>query len=349
MGKAVTVVARLLAAFFAFLFVLSATAFIFAFVARVHLLRPAPYKQALAEVNAYDQAPAALAELLAMAGGPQRSAFLQLQQEDYEILLQRVLPREWLQSQTEAIIDHVFAATDAPGEAPTMTISLAALKQNLDSEAGGQALLEIIRRRPACSIGDLSALTCGFDLSGAIQCRPPEPQLQLCGEAASGAFAAAAATLPDQITLSGLLQAGAPLRQLVEEAGGPYPALVRQTARFGWVAALFFLLLVTAFGARSLRSLLLWWGAPVVALGAALVLLALFTWLAPTWFLNYVLADVQAAAPQLGRLLMEAVAVLGRRMALWLGVAGMAAGAGGLILALVSFLAPRPRRQTQQR
>lgn len=338
MGKAVTVLARLLAAFFAFLFVLSAAAFIFAFVARIHLLRPDPYKQALLEVNAYERAPTALAELLVIAGGGgQNALFLQLEQEDYEILFRRLLPRAWLQTQAETVIDSVFAAASAQDDAPTITLSLLDLKQNLDGQAGGEALLDIIRRRPECSAGDLSALTCGFDLSGAIQCRPPEAQLQLCEEAASGAFTAAAATLPDEVTLSGLLPGGAPLRQLVEAAAGPYPALVRQTARFGWLAALFFLLLVTAFGARSLRSLLLWWGAPAVALGAVLVLLALLTWLAPTWFLTYLLNDIRAAAPQLGQLLTDAVAVLGRRMALWLGVAGVAAGAGGLILALAGF------------
>ncbi|MFW6069752.1 MAG: hypothetical protein ACOC9X_01805, partial [bacterium] len=338
MGKAVTVLARLLAAFFAFLFVLSAAAFVFAFVARVHLLRPDPYKQALVEVDAYERAPAALAELLAIgtgqAGDGQTALFLQLEQEDYEILFRRLLPRAWLQTQTETVVDNVFAAAAARGEGPTITISLLELKQNLDGRAGGQALLDIIRRRPACSAGDLSALTCGFDLSGAIQCRPPEAQLQLCEEAASGAFTAAAATLPDEVTLSGLLPDGAPLRQFVEAAAGPYPALVRQTARFGWLAALFFLLLVTVFGARSLRTLLLWWGAPAVALGAILVLLALVTWLLPTWFLTYLLNDIRSAAPQLGQLLTDAVAVLGRRMALWLGVAGVATGAGGLILAL---------------
>lgn len=341
-----TLVARLLALFFALLFVGTTTLFATSFTVRRHLLQPAPYKQALGQVNAYERAPGILAQstttfLQGEAVSPENGVpWAGLTQEDYEILFGHLLPGDWLQSQTEAIVDQTFLALESGRPAAPITLSLLAFKENLTGQAGTQALMDVIATRPPCPEGELSALTCGFDLQEGLSCRPPALTLQLCSAVLDTALAGAAGAIPDRVEINTLLQAMVPSADSLLETAAFYRRLILLVAGYGWIASGLFLLLTTAFAVRSLRGWFRWWGVPLLGVSFCLLPLAALTWLAPTWYVSAPLGDLRAAAPALGQLLADVFALLGRRLALELGVATLILGAAGLGLLLLSFLVP---------
>lgn len=346
MDRALFAFSRLLALLFAALFVLAAALFVIAFVARRQLLRPAPYKAALQQVDAYGRAPQILSGILAGALNDARerdsaaSLFLNLSQADYEIMLEHLLPGQWLERQVEGIIDQSFAAMEGEvGDSP-ITVSLTALKENLRGQAGSQALLAVVETRPACAPGDLRTLTCGIDLQAGISCQPPSAQLQLCATALNAVLVGTTSLIPDTVELSALLRAVGPLAQTVRDALYPYNVLLRPVARFGWVLLPAFLLLLTLFAVRSLRDWLRWWGLSVLGVAIVLLPVALLTWLSPAWFFAGTLGEIRSWQPALGQLATDVVSVLGRRIALQLSLATAGLGLLGMTMAATSLLAP---------
>lgn len=341
---------RLLALFFAALFVVAAAMFVTATVARRHLLRPAPYKEALRQVDAYERAPQIVSGILADALNDSQerdsaaSLFLNLSQADYEIMLNRLLPEQWLQRQAEAIIDHTFATMEGDDPDSPITISLMPLKENLRGQAGSQALLAVLETRPTCAPGDLRTLTCGIDVQSGISCQPPEAQLQLCASALNAVLVGTTSLIPDTVEFSTLLRAVGPVARSVGDLLHPYGVVLRPIARYGWIFLPIFLLLLTLFAVRSLRDWLRWWGLSVLGVAVVLLPVALLTWLSPAWFFGGPIGELRSWQPALGRLATDVVSVLGRRMALQVTFVAGGLGALAAIMGLISFLPPARQR-----
>ena len=350
MDRTIFAVSRLVALFFAALFVVAAALFLTAFIARRQLLRPAPYKEALRQVNAYERAPQILSGILAdtLNDSQERDSaaglFLNLSPSDYEIMLNQLLPEQWLERQVEAIIDQSFAGMEGGNPGSPITISLLAIKDNLRGQAGSQALLAVIETRPTCAPGDLRTLTCGIDVQSGISCQPPAAQLQLCATALNAVLVGTTSLIPDTVEFSTLLQAVQPVAQSVSDVLHPYNLVLRPVARFGWIFLPVFLLLLTLFAVRSLRDWLRWWGLSVLGVGIVLLPVALLTWLSPAWFFAGPIGELRSWQPALGQLAADVVSVLGRRMALQLAFAAGGLGALGVIMGLISFLLPARQR-----
>lgn len=354
MKKEFTLIARLAALMSALTFMGLLVLSITAFAAQRQFLRPAPTLRALTEVGAYERSPGVLAELFASLLNDNRSGLARelplpdVNQSDIEIFLTALLPRNWVQSQTDVVVRYLLADLNGEPAPQPAVLSLAALKERLNSPAGSQALLAVIETRPACSATDLSALTCGFNLSGEIACRPPGLNLELCGAAFGVAAGGIAALIPDEVSLDAALELGAALTGPLRANARRYASAISLLARFGWLATLPFLLGVTLFGVRSPVGLLRWWGAPLLGAAACLLPAIALTLLAPTWFLDAALRELAQGAPLLAQLIGDVTGHLSRGFVLQLGLAALILSAVGAGMLALSFLAPPVQRWINQ-
>lgn len=173
---------------------------------------------------------------------------------DWEFLVRAILPPQDLQTMTEDFITQLFAYLN--GETDTVSLSLAPLKKNLSSQAGLDALLQLIRSKPDCTLNDLMPIMNGslpFCNPGDIILQPIQPLIQ-------EQLNMAANSIPETINA---IQPG--------QAGTAIPVaklqLARSIMRLSFMVPLVFLLLVTAFAIRSLRGWMQWWGIPLFFTG----------------------------------------------------------------------------------
>lgn len=346
MNKELTLIARFLALLAALVLAGLLALTITAFAAQRQFLRAEPYKAALLEVNAYERSPGILAEFVATALDNSPTGLLgplplpNLTQQDLQIFLTVFLPRDWLQSQTEVVVDRAIAGlTGQPAPVPTL-LSLAPLKEQLNSPAGTQALLAVINQRPACEAGDLSAFTCGFNLQGDIACRPPSLNQQLCGAAINAATAGIASLIPDQVELESLLALSEPLTAPLRDYAGRYASAISLIAIYGWLAALLMLFAITILGVRSFTGWLRWWGGPL--LGAALCLLPVtaLTVLSPAWYVSALIGELRLSLPALAEVAADVVEVLSQGLVLQLVIAMVILSAAGAGMVALSFVGP---------
>ena len=354
MNKEFTVIARLAALMAALAFVGLLAITIVAFATQRQFLRVAPYTEALLEVNAYERSPGILAELFVATlnetrGGLARQLPLpEVSQSDVELFLSILLPRDWLQSQTEVIVRRAIAGLNGEQSTQPAVLSLVDLKEQLNSQVGRQALLAVIDTRPACGATDLSNFTCGFNLAGEISCRPPSLNLELCGTAIDLAVGGMATQIPDQIDLDAVLQLSDPLSAPLREHARRYVAAVSLLARFGWFVALPFLLVATLLAVRSFAGLLRWWGAPLLAVALCLLPVIALTLLWPTWYIWAPLEELALVAPSLAQLLADVAGVLSQGLVLQLVVPMILLGGAGVGMLALSFLAPLAQRWVAQ-
>ena len=346
MNREFTLIARFLALLSALMFVGVLAFTIIAFAAQRQFLRAQPYSEALLEVNAYERSPRVLAEMVVttLANSPagllRQLPLPNVTQQDLEIFLTVFLPRDWLQSQTEVVINRGIAGLNGDAAPEATYLSLAPLKEQLNSPVGAQALLAVINQRPACEAGDFSAITCGFNLQGDIACRPPSLNLELCGTAIGAAAAGMASLIPDQIELEALLELSQPVTAPLRNYAARYAGAISFLAFYGWLAALLLLFGVTVFGVRSPIGWLRWWGAPLLGVALCLLPVTALTLLSPTWYVSALLAELAQSLPALAQLAADVVEVLSQGLALQLAIAVIILGAVGAGMLALSFLAP---------
>ena len=354
MRNEITLIARLAALISALTFMALLALSIVAFAAERQFLRPAPYMRALSEINAYERAPRILAELFITVLNDGRSGVArelplpEASQSDVELFLAAFLPAEWVESQSGVVVRYLIADLNREPPPEPAVLSLVALKERLTSAAGAQALLAVIETRPACGVTDLSALTCGFNLSGEIACRPPALNMELCGAALGLASGGIAALLPDEVSLEAALNVGAALTGTLREDARRSATLISLVARFGWLASLPFLVGLTLFGVRSLAGWLRWWGAPLLGAGVILAPLIALTFLSPVWFVSAGLGELAHSAPQLAQLIGDVTGHLSRVYVLQLSAAALLLGITGTGMLALSLLAPSVQRWIRQ-
>lgn len=281
-----------LAAILAILFVITAVIVLMVFNIERGLLRPGLYKAAMVEHELYERLPGLLAKQLHGSmtynpcaedpslcegegppgegegegeGGPPEF-FTNLSEDDWERLLEGIIPQDWLQTQVESVLDQLFVFLETGDLESGVVISMAGLKEHLTGEDGMNAILELIRAQPPCSEDDL--LTIGqleIDMSNVgalLTCSPPPELLDT--------FLPDLRPILDEIT--GGIKNETNLLDALGDGGGlnvdfQTIGLIRLVIRLSPLLPLVLLLLVTLFGVRSLKGFFLWWGIPLLIVG----------------------------------------------------------------------------------
>ena len=183
---------------------------------------------------------------------------------DWEFLVRSILPPQDLQTMAEDFLTQLFAYLN--GETDRVSLSLAPLKKNLSSQPGLDALLQLIRSKPDCTLNDLIPIMNGslpFCNPGEIVLQPIQPLLQEQLNMAANSIPEALIAIPP-----GQAGSNSPFARL---------QLARNIMRLSFMVPLVFLLLVTAFAIRSLRGWMQWWGIPLFFTGLITLIICLGT------------------------------------------------------------------------
>lgn len=288
---------------FAVLFIISAVGVIYTFFPIKNLLNPDFYQQALVQVDIYQRLPEALAAELAGDLNPESGipgsgiSLVILSDQEWENLLMDLIDPQWLQSQSDFVIDQVFdllLLSPDPLNTP-IELSISDLKQKVTGPEGIQAIHQIIAAQPPCSLDQLFNLVqigIGMESSqGSILCRPPDYILSEIDPVVESFLSLSVEQLPD--TLQFYIPFPVPENSISgNHANGVIPEYLQLLRRVNSVTSwspllpLTFLLLMTLVVVRSVRDFMAWWGAPLFTAGLISLIISAFLIPLISWIIS---------------------------------------------------------------
>lgn len=251
-----------LAVSLAILFILSTLGALLAFNLERTAFDAETYRQAFANQQFYDLLPGIMAKRLAgsVAAESLPPALQGISAAQWEHFIRDLLPPETLQAMGDEALGSLFAYLN--GQAETVQVSLAPLKQSMTSDRGVQAVLAAFRAQPDCTLAQLAQMTMGaLGNEQIILCNLPEEFYPLITPLVQAQLQAAAAALPDQFTLRGRQPGG------FQDSARRRLQTMRLAMRLSPLLPLAFLFALTILVVRSLRDWLMWWGIPMLIAG----------------------------------------------------------------------------------
>jgi hypothetical protein len=305
--KFLSACSKIIAAGFAAAFIIATLLSLIIFNVQGQLLDSDTYKNALEEQEIYTLLPTLVAKQIATSmtynpclenpeqcegedqdqdpaedenGGP--PAYLKnLSQEQWELILTQLLTPEWTQTQTESALDQLFTFLDSNDNTLSITISLVDLKANLTGQKGMDIIKQLVNAQPPCTEQLLDILfdiaTGTFTPDELLLCAPPEELLDELAPEIEGALEIVIQELPDEVNIEQNLFGDEDNQGSEVPLGdsGINVRTIRFFMRFSPLLSVLFLGLLTLFGVRSLKGLLLWWGIPFMTAGLLGLTLAL--------------------------------------------------------------------------
>jgi hypothetical protein len=179
------------------------------FSAEALLLDINTYKTALARENVYtDLIPAllpAIAESSAENGiqDPEALTVLNivgnLEESDWQIIAQELIPADWLQTAIESNLDAFFRWLHDETTTPHIAFDTQSLRERLSGASGQRAVNQILQSWSPCNEDELNTLLSFDDTAGAEYpfCQPPGEYMAFASETLSSALSEQAQNLPD--------------------------------------------------------------------------------------------------------------------------------------------------------
>ena len=288
---------------FSILFVIASVGVIFSFFPTRKLFNPDFYKGALDDVRIYDRLPESIAQELATnfsqnGGGANSPVYLLLlDQQEWESILIDLINPNWLQTQTENVLDQFFEiilTSPDPVNTP-LEVSVLEVKTRLAGPEGIQAFNQILDAQDDCSLEQvMGLLQLGLGLQASIDtllCRPPDYIISELNPVIDSFLDAAVAHLPDQVSFTlpvSMFQDPSDGTTLSSELPKPILTIRRTYTMISWslLLPLGLIILVTIFAVRSLKDLLLWWGGAFLAAGGISLTLALILFPSMDWLVG---------------------------------------------------------------
>jgi hypothetical protein len=276
--------AKFLAAICLILFILSATLTLLFVNVHQYLLSEGIYIRALREAGVFEKLPAIISNQMRYAmtndpcledpslceaegpsddlnqgqGGP--PTFLANLPEDvWEKALRNLIDPTWVETQVESVLSQVFLLfTEEPAQ-DVIVISMIEIKDRISGGAGYQTLTEVIEAQPDCNPEQLFELTEAIASEGladiVMDCRPPEELLELAEPYIRSGLGEVVEEIPSTIEIQ------IPSEILTGDGGAAtILSILRAGYRYAPWITLFWLIAVTVFAVRDLRSWLGWWG-----------------------------------------------------------------------------------------
>jgi hypothetical protein len=245
---------------------------LFAFNIQNQLFNPDVYKRAFSEQNVCARFPGVLSHQIVSSfqSGEEGNLFGliigSINPDQLQGIIQAVLPCQTVDKFVDEGIDQIFSqinhATAQQG------LSLNALKQSIQQNSNTVAD-EFLKSQPDCTAAQLlqigaNALLGSGDQSSTILCNPPAALREVLSIPMRLMVDAAIQSLPDQIPFSSSL--GNALKVL---------RITRAAMSWSILLPILFLGLTTVLAVRSWRSLLRWWGIPLLASGLTALVISL--------------------------------------------------------------------------
>lgn len=224
---------------------------------------PETYQRAFANEDFYNRLPGILAGSLGDSLQADRlpSSMRGLTPQIWEGFLRGLLPPETVRGLGDQVLASLFAYLN--NEADSARVSLQPLKERMVGEAGMQAVLNLMRTQPACTLEEMARIAmAALDQQAISLCNPPQELYPLVAPLIRGQLQLLSAALPDELVLAG----AKPLR-----AGEVDPRArlwaVRLAMRLSPIVPLLFLIVLTIVAVRGIEGWLAWWGAPIMIIG----------------------------------------------------------------------------------
>jgi len=202
-------------------------------------------------------------------GGSGMPPFMQnLTAADWQAILTILLPPGDLQTMTESALDQIFAYLN--GGTDRVTVPLVKLKERLTGPTGTDLIMQMINSLPSCTEQEMAQMTSGTSNGGMVLCKPPEDALAAVIPQLQEQLNVVASQLPDEAAIIKPPSPGAPSFGTGPIGVDPITTfrMVRLMIPLTLLLPLAFLLLVTLFAVRSLKSWMRWWGIPIFVSGA---------------------------------------------------------------------------------
>jgi hypothetical protein len=194
-------------------------------------------------------------------GGPP-SFVKNLSAQDWQRIIQTLLPPDELKSLVDQALDSIFAVLN--GRADSANMDMTNFKRRLTGPAGVEAAMSLLRAQPPCTLEQAARMTISaLSLDGDLElCSPSDELAFIIQPLVEINLQLAALGVPDQVTLIpgtfNLAGDGTPLERFRR---------LRLVLRLGLLIPLVFLLGITAFAVRTPKTWLKWWGWPFLITG----------------------------------------------------------------------------------
>lgn len=288
---------KFIAALCAILFVPTVVVALVFFNTEGRLFDARSYLNALERQNFYERLPALAAETLSNPSQQDgdlsaiRSLLAIIPAENWEAAMRAFLPAEVSRPMTEQALNSVFDYLN--GESESAQLSMSEFKAHISGSAGTQAMMEMLRAQPPCTLEQMGEMTVGM-LTGnpkLLFCNPSEEVLGLMQPLIQTGLQTSAAGIPDTVTL---------IRSDAETLQTPLRVLrtLRGVLRFSLLLPLGLLVLITLFAVRDMKGWLLWWGIPILLGGLLGLVAAGSVGLLTDWaFVKYVVPHIPPTLP----------------------------------------------------
>ena len=188
-----------------------------------------------------------------------------MSKQAWEAFFHSLLPPDTLKVMGDDVLNSTFAYLNM--QADSAGLNLVPLKASMASDAGAQAVFAFLSTQPDCTFIQIAQITINLLSGGQIElCNPPVELIPALTPIVQGQLQLMSAMIPDQITLISAPPQNDP-RQGLQTA--------RLFMRISPILPLAFLLGMTIFAVRSLKSWLGWWGVSFFISGAIAFIMSL--------------------------------------------------------------------------
>lgn len=249
-------------------FVVTAVTALFLFSFDRRAFTAETYQQAFARDDFYNKLPGLMADTMTSSNADQSQfpvVMRNMGRDAWEAFFRTLLPPDVLKAMGDDVLSSTFAYLNM--ETDSAQLNLAPLKASLMSDTGAQAVLSLLGTLPECSFAQIAQMTLNLFSGGQIEfCNPPAELYPALTPIIQGQLQFTATAIPDSVTLISAPPQNDPRQRLLD---------VRFFMRLSPILPLAFLLGLTLFAVRSLKSWLIWWGIPFSITGFSTFVMSL--------------------------------------------------------------------------
>jgi hypothetical protein len=228
-----------------------------------------------------------------------------ISQEEWRVIIEALLPAEWLERQTTKNVESIIAWIDDDRPLPDIVIELRPLKEQLSGGSGVEVLDIVIDSWPICTEDQVAEIRSSEERGGItpiLICEPPEPFRGRTVNRIAGLVEDYMRNLPPDFSLRELEESEPSIenvRILKERI-----RLARALTSSVWLLPVALLGLIMALSIRSWKGIAIWWGIPLLLAGVFTGLLGILAVRASERLVPLYLADLQSEAERLYEVLL---------------------------------------------
>lgn len=278
---------------FSALFVLTAVLALIFFNFERKAFKAETYQKVFANQDFYNRIPSLLAETMISSFTNTEQFPLTMQgmtTQAWDEFFRTLLPPESLKLVGDSVLNSVFSYLNQ--ESDSVTISLQPIKANMGTDLGTQAVLNLLKTQPACTLEQVTQMTFSLLTSQEIAfCNPPDELAPLLTPVIQIQLQATASIIPNEMILVSAENTQTDPRQRIQ--------IARILMRFSPLVPLGFLILLTITTLSSLKNLLKWWSISFLATGFISIFLGIIGAPIIGLILNWLIRRASTALPNI--------------------------------------------------